>query len=120
MHQICHIYFFSDHSFLFLQDTKDSANVLRKILIDYERASGQRVNVAESSIFFSKNLRPSRCMELVRNFGMNTSTGGGKYLGFPYLIGRSKAEIFSYLKDRLWKKLMDGRRNCYHVVERKY
>lgn len=36
--------------------------------------------------------------------GMKTSTGNGKYMGLPYVIGRSKTEIFAYLKDQIWKK----------------
>jgi len=27
------------------------------------------------------------------------------YLGLPTLVGRAKYHIFSYLKDRIWKKL---------------
>lgn len=32
------------------------------------------------------------------------ANGNGKYLGLPYLMGRSKKEIFSYLKDKAGKK----------------
>lgn len=35
---------------------------------------------------------------------MQISGGDGKYLGLPYLVGKSGREIFSYLKDRIWKK----------------
>lgn len=31
--------------------------------------------------------------------------GSAKYLGLPFMIGRSKKEIFSYKHDRVWKKL---------------
>ena len=29
------------------------------------------------------------------------------YLGLPTFIGRTKYHTFSYLKDRIWKKLQD-------------
>lgn len=35
---------------------------------------------------------------------MPSSFSDGKYLGLPYLIGRSKREIFTYLKDSIWRK----------------
>lgn len=31
---------------------------------------------------------------------MTISEGKGKYLGLPYLIGRNKKEIFSYLREQ--------------------
>ena len=31
------------------------------------------------------------------------------YLGLPILVGRSKYQTFSYLKDRVWKKLQGWR-----------
>lgn len=49
-------------------------------------------------------MQPTRCLELAQQFGMSINTGSGKYLGLPYLIGRSKAKIFSYMKERIWKK----------------
>lgn len=33
--------------------------------------------------------------------GMERSKWEGKYLGLPYLIGRSKKQIFLYIKDRV-------------------
>lgn len=67
------------------------------------KVSGQRINMTKSSIFFSKNMQPTRCLELAQQFGMSINTGSGKYLGLPYLIGRSKAKIISYMKENLEK-----------------
>lgn len=31
--------------------------------------------------------------------------GEGKYLGLPYMVGRTKKHIFQYLKERVAKKV---------------
>ena len=41
----------------------------------------------------------------ISNFlGVSGHIGSGKYLGLPSMVGHSKKAIFSYLKDRIWKK----------------
>lgn len=49
---------------------------------------------------------------------MQLSSGDGKYLGLPYMIGRSKKEILSFLRDRVAKKTR-GRKKNYHYKEAK-
>lgn len=36
---------------------------------------------------------------------MRAALGGGKYLGLPSIIGKSKKSTFQYKKERVWKKL---------------
>jgi len=36
--------------------------------------------------------------------GVTGAIGSGKYLGLPSLVGRSKKTVFTFLKDRIWKK----------------
>ncbi|MCI87058.1 RNA-directed DNA polymerase (Reverse transcriptase), partial [Trifolium medium] len=31
--------------------------------------------------------------------------GTGRYLGMPSMIGRNKKALFSYLKERMWKRI---------------
>jgi ribonuclease HI len=41
--------------------------------------------------------------------GVRHVLGTGKYLGLPSMIGRKKKEVFSYLKDRIWKRINSWR-----------
>ncbi|MCI61355.1 RNA-directed DNA polymerase (Reverse transcriptase), partial [Trifolium medium] len=41
--------------------------------------------------------------------GVKHVLGMGKYLGLPSMVGRSKKETFSFIKDRIWKKINSWR-----------
>lgn len=43
--------------------------------------------------------------------GVSQPLNAGRYLGLPYLIGRSKRAVFAYLSDRVWRKLKGGEVN---------
>ena len=42
--------------------------------------------------------------------GVSSPLDTGKYLGLPSLIGKRKDHIFSYLKDRIWRKMQGWQR----------
>lgn len=48
-------------------------------------------------------------MELKHILGVSVGLNTNRYLGLPFLIGRSKAEIFQYIRDRLWNRLQGWR-----------
>lgn len=86
------------------KDSSTSVPALLNVLHVYEKVSGQKINVSKSSIFFSKSMTELRKQEIALALNMSCSSGDGKYLSLPYLIGRSKKDIFNYLKDHIWKK----------------
>ncbi|GAU48907.1 hypothetical protein TSUD_99640 [Trifolium subterraneum] len=47
--------------------------------------------------------------DLSRILGVKLVLGTGIYLGLPSMVGRSKREIFSYIKDRIWKRINSWR-----------
>ncbi|KAK2373903.1 hypothetical protein QL285_074905 [Trifolium repens] len=47
--------------------------------------------------------------DLSRILGVKLVLGTGIYLGLPSMVGRSKKSIFSYIKDRIWKRMNSWR-----------
>jgi hypothetical protein len=51
---------FADDSIVFLEASVESMHALKEVLLAYEVASGQKVNLQKSSIFFGDGCRPER------------------------------------------------------------
>ena len=79
-----HIYFlFADDSLLFCKANIQKGGTIKKVFIDYERASGQCTNYYKSSMMFSSNV-VSNCLE------MREVSNLGNYLGVPSHFLRNK------------------------------
>lgn len=91
---LSHLFDFVDDCLLFMQNSSDCVNILLEVIGDYERALRQRINTNKSSIFFSKKIPLDQRLCITQRFDMQVSSGAGKYLGLPYLIGHSKTEVF--------------------------
>ncbi|PNX71213.1 ribonuclease H [Trifolium pratense] len=102
--EITHL-LFADDSLFFCRATKQEATNVRNIILDYQRASGQLVNMQKSEIIFSKMVPNEVKVEVNHILPMTRVDHFSKYLGMPTDIGRSKQQIFNYIKDRVWKKL---------------
>ena len=97
--------FFADDSLLFCKVKEQECHALLSILNRYEEASGQKINTDKSSIFFSPNT-PQELRESILNIlGPMQDSRHNKYLGLPSINGRSKAQVFAKVKDRVAKKL---------------
>lgn len=71
----------------------------------YEQASGQQLNKAKTSLFFSKNTPMEIQEEIIKRFGAQVIKQHEKYLGLPSLVGRNKRNTFNEIKEKLRKKL---------------
>ena len=96
---------FADDSLLFCQVTQAEGETIAKILQTYERASGQSINLEKSSAYLSSNTSDSQKQLILEILGVKNVNRIETYLGLPTLVGRAKYHTFSYLKDRIWKKL---------------
>ena len=75
-----------------------------KILAEYEEVSGQKIK-EKTSLFFSKSTNNDVKEEIKNVLGVNEIRSYERYLGLPSLVGRDKKASFSYIKERVWRKL---------------
>ncbi|XP_057444657.1 uncharacterized protein LOC130736903 [Lotus japonicus] len=96
---------FADDSVIFARATSQEALTIKAILASYEQASGQVINLDKSMLSCSRNVPENRFHELKQLLNVKAVECYDKYLGLPTIIGKSKTQIFSFVKDRVWKKL---------------
>ena len=90
---------FADDSIVFLEGTRANMEALKDILVKYEEASGQRINLQKSAIFFGKSTRDDMKGQLQNTLGIHNEALGERYLGLPTLVGRSKDGTFKYVTE---------------------
>ncbi|XP_028061334.1 uncharacterized protein LOC114264815 [Camellia sinensis] len=82
----------------------ESANLL-DILRTYCEASGQVINFDKSNITFASNVPQNIQDEICQKTGITKASSTVSYLGLPSSWGRSKAEAYSYLLEKMLSKL---------------
>ena len=102
--QLSHLFFAND-SLIFCMATLANCESLQRILEVYERASGQQLNKAKTSLFFSSNTSHEVQEEIKQRFGAQVIEQHEKYLGLLSLVGRNKRSTFNAIKDKEGKKL---------------
>jgi hypothetical protein len=90
---------FADDSILFFKATQDSARAVQDAISLYCEASGQKVNLAKSSIFFSKGCKQNTHNDIKSMTRVENESINEKYLGLPTDVGRSSNGTFKYFKD---------------------
>ena len=85
-------------------NSQECGNVL-KILVEYEKVSGQKINKDKTSLFFSKSTKDDVKEEIKNVLGVNEIRSYERYLWLPSLVGRGKEASFNYIKERVWRKL---------------
>ncbi|KAA3476813.1 reverse transcriptase [Gossypium australe] len=92
---------FADDCILFGEATREGANLLKGILKEYERCSGQCVNFDKSIIFYSSNTTEEHRGAVAAVLGMRNSTNMKQYLSLPSVVGRRKKDSFQVLKEKI-------------------
>ena len=96
---------FADDSLLFCRATRNEVEVIVDILQVYAKASSQSINFDKSSAYFNSNTQNDKMVEIMETLGVKEVERFESYLGLPTLFGRAKYQTFSFLRDRVWKKL---------------
>ncbi|KAM6584214.1 hypothetical protein CsatB_011216 [Cannabis sativa] len=97
---------FADDSYLYCKATESEARRIIEVLSKFELASGQKVNLAKSSIFYSTNTLNSIKDRINSILGMVTATEGSLYLGLPSSMGRNKSAALGFLKNKVKSRLL--------------
>uniref|UniRef100_A0A803PF19 Reverse transcriptase domain-containing protein n=1 Tax=Cannabis sativa TaxID=3483 RepID=A0A803PF19_CANSA len=96
---------FADDSYLYCKATLQEATRVRELLHQFECASGQKVNLGKSSIFYSTNTANQVRKDINMLLQMPQADDRSMYLGLPSTMGRNKSAVLGFLKDRVRKKL---------------
>ena len=95
--------FFADDGLIFCKASMNDCNSLQCILKVYEDASGQQLNRAKTSLFFSCNTDRDIQEEIKTRFGAQIIRQHEQYLRLPSLVGRNKRDTFNAVKEKLAK-----------------
>ncbi|KAG7567714.1 Ribonuclease H domain [Arabidopsis thaliana x Arabidopsis arenosa] len=96
---------FADDLILFAEASVSQVRVIRRVLERFCEASGQKISLEKSKIFFSNNV--SRDMErlISGESGIGCTRELGKYLGLPILQKRMNKETFGEVLERVSSRL---------------
>lgn len=96
---------FTDDVMILSKAKNAESNVILKCLSTYSKCSGQHINFSKSSIFFSKNFKPSMKASINSILRMPHIPARAKYFGIPLFIQRKKKDTFTELKERILAKV---------------
>lgn len=106
---------FVDDSLIFYKATILEIYTVKMLLIDYEKASGQKINFDKSVLCLSPNMGGDFMNYMQSMLGMRLVQDLGDYLGLPSSLSRSKSRDFVAIKDRLWKVVQGWKTNFFSV-----
>jgi hypothetical protein len=101
---ISHLFFAND-SILFCKANGVEWRRLMKIIGTYEQASGQKLNLQKTSVFFSRNTSLERRQEILWLSRLTETHRIDAYLGLPTFVGISRTQAFQHIKAKVLQKL---------------
>ncbi|CAN1153186.1 LINE-1 retrotransposable element ORF2 protein [Linum perenne] len=108
--------FFADDLMLFGEASLSQCRSISKCHDRFCLASGQLVSLDKSRVFFSKNTQGASRRNICRSLGIAETTDLGRYLGVPVIHGRVRKDTFSYILERIDKKLDGWKRNTLSLA----
>ena len=99
------IFFFTNDMMLFVEATEDQMLVILECLSCFCQASGQKVNFAKSSIYFSSRVDSSLACKLSLMSGIPIANNLGTYLGTSVVRVRQSKNHYKHVIDRVQASL---------------
>lgn len=97
--------FFADDIMLFSEASPYQAEIICQCLKRFCGASGQKVSLAKSTVYFSNNTPHDARLEVCEKLGMEETADLGMYLGMPTLASRVTRDTFAHLCDKVDRRL---------------
>lgn len=86
--------FFADDNMIFIKAEAKEIEALKRVLEEYEQASGQTINLDKSTFMTSKNMKPEDQGRCEKALGIKRMESLGFYQGMPSQVGRNKKKSF--------------------------
>ncbi|KAL0406310.1 UNVERIFIED_CONTAM: hypothetical protein Slati_3944900 [Sesamum latifolium] len=96
---------FADDTLIFCQASPQSSHTVKRVLETYRGASGQEINFSKPSMAFSRNTDEELCLSIFSDLTIRRENKMELYLGLPSRVERSKRDLFSTIRDRIWRKI---------------
>ncbi|XP_071926081.1 uncharacterized protein [Coffea arabica] len=96
---------FADDMLLFTRCSEECLSAIKGFLLEYETASGQRVNVNKSSFFLPLRATPDQEQLVTRVLGFRKQAFPFIYLGAPIYKGRRRGVLFDDILSRMRDRL---------------
>ena len=109
---------FADDLLIFAEVAMDQVDIIKSCLETFCQSSGQIISKDKTKIFFSKNVHHSRASEIANEFGFSIAGDLGKYLGVPLFHKKVNASTFSYVTDKLMKRLSSWKASSLSLAGR--
>ena len=102
--RVSHLLFVYD-SIIFCRALIMECERVLKVLDDYERDLGQKINKEKTTLYFSKTTSREVQDQVKQRLGVEIVRHHEKYLGLPPLVGRGKRKAFNRIKDQVGRKI---------------
>ena len=96
---------FADDMVLFGEASVAQARVIKKILDDFCAASGEKVSISKTRIFFSANTEANMHDSIAAEMQFTETNDLGTYLGVPTINGRVTRATCAQLEEKIHKRL---------------
>ncbi|KAF7843744.1 putative ribonuclease H protein At1g65750 family [Senna tora] len=97
--------FFADDLILFSEASLWQAEVIKNCLETFCNSSGQKINKYKTKVYFSRNVNHTRISQICDHLGFSSTIDFRKYLGAPLHSNRVNKNTFSYITDKVDKRL---------------